>query len=151
MSDSDDGEKVGPGHPPRKHRFQKGKSGNPRGRPKGSLTSKLLDDYYFDAFLEREVSINGRNGPERANAVIAMMMLWRQKALNGDTNAIEKILDRLERRAAAAPSPGLTLTPDRSEDDEAILRRYLRPASKLTPEVERPDDETRSDEEGDDG
>lgn len=151
MSENDDGEKIGPGRPSRKHRFQKGKSGNPCGLPKGTLSSKSIDNYYFNSFFEREVSINGRSGPERANAVIAMMMLWRQKALYGDTNSIEKILDLLERRAAAASPPQRTLTPDRSEDDEAILRRYLGPAPDLPPEVEFPDDEIRSYEEGDDG
>lgn len=151
MSDSNDDEKVGPGRPPRKHRFQKGISGNPRGRPKVDLDSKLMAEQYLQAFFERKVSINGRRGPERVNAVVAMMMIWSQKALNGDTNAIEKILDRLDRRAAAAPPPRRTLTPERSEDDEAILRRYLGPAPNLPSEVELPDDETRSDDEGDDG
>ncbi len=39
MSDQDDEDaEVGYGHPPKKTRFKKGESGNPKGRPKGSIS-----------------------------------------------------------------------------------------------------------------
>lgn len=148
MSDDEEGEKVGPGRPPRKYRFQKGESGNPRGRPRGSLNMSTIDRYYYDAFFEKEITINGKHGPEQASAFRAMLMVLRKKALSGDSAAIDKILDRIERRAAAAPNPNAEA--DRSEDDEAVLRRFLRLSPGRPIDVEPPNS-AAEDEEDDDG
>ena len=147
MNDDQD-EKVGPGHPPRKNRFQKGKSGNPRGRPKGKLNINTIDNYYYKAFFEDSITINSKDGPQRASAFGAMLMVLKKKALNGDSAAIEKILDRCERRAAAAPQPSSDA--DRLENDEAVLRRFMR-LGPARPVDSEPPNSVAEDEEGDDG
>lgn len=147
MSDDED-EKVGPGRPPRKYRFQKGQSGNPRGRPKNKLNMNTIDEHYYDAFFDKKITIRGNNGPELASPFVAMLMLLRKEALNGDSTLIEKILDRIERRAAAAPPSKFEA--DRSEDDEAVLRRFLR-SSPDRPADDEPPDGAAADDEGDDG
>lgn len=79
----------GYGKPPRKHRFKKGKSGNPRGRPKGSRNISTV--------IEKE--LNGRvtvteNGQQRrfSKSQVAAKQLV-NKAMTGDQKAIQAILN----------------------------------------------------------
>jgi hypothetical protein len=53
-------EEVGYGHPPKRSRFKKGRSGNPRGRPKS--TSSFKDD--LAAELQEKLALT-ENGKER--------------------------------------------------------------------------------------
>ena len=56
--DKFDNEEVGYGKPPKRTQFQKGKSGNPSGRPKGSknLSTILLQD------CNQRVRVSGPKG-----------------------------------------------------------------------------------------
>lgn len=147
MSDGENDE-IGPGRPPRKYRFQKGQSGNPRGRPKNRLNMKTIDEHYYDAFFDKKITVNGKNGAETVSPFVAMLMVLRKNALNGNSALIEKILDRIERRAAAAP-PAKSEA-DRSEEDEAVLRRFLRSDPDRLVDDEPPDS-AAADDEGNDG
>jgi hypothetical protein len=75
---------VGYGKPPKNTRFQKGASGNPKGRPKKARG--------FDAELLREsesfitISVNGK--PKRITKSQGMAMQLISKALNGNLQAL---------------------------------------------------------------
>lgn len=76
------------------HQFPKGVSGNPNGRPKGSLNSKTI----LEKLLAGEEVIKDKNG----NVVYTMsreeyMHLQQIKqAMKGNTRAYKEILDRTE-------------------------------------------------------
>lgn len=102
---------VGYMSPPEHTRFQKGKSGNPRGRP------KKKDDIYtlLQRVLKRKVRLKGedRQMPIRE----ALIRKLRDLALSGDPRAIS-----LQRRILDEAGGG-----ERERDDpEEIRRRVLR-------------------------
>lgn len=89
-------DKVGYGKPPKHSQFQKGKSGNPKGRPKADKKFKSMDRVMRDGLLEE---IEGRvNGKQRKmlkfEAVIGVQIA---KALNGDTRAAKLVIELAQR------------------------------------------------------
>lgn len=117
-------EKIGYGKPPAKTRFKAGQSGNPNGRPKGSVNLKT------DLRSELSEKIRIREG-ERSLKVSkqrAMLKALVAKALKGDARAANVVLTLVGRlfepEAVAEEVPALT------PDDEAILARFL--ARRLT-------------------
>jgi len=131
MSDIEDDERVGPGRPPRQYRFAKGTSGNPRGRPRGSLNRETLRRLCYEELFDRTLSINGRRGREKISCGRALFRVWVQQGLNKDPATIEKILAYAARLAAEAPDIRVTL--DRPQDDEAILRQFLEALNRRRP------------------
>lgn len=67
MSDNDDDDdSVGYGKPPKAHRFKPGKSGNPKGRPRGARSVTTTREYQqtLVEFLAKEgipVTVNGKS------------------------------------------------------------------------------------------
>lgn len=77
--------------PPHEHKFRKGTSGNPRGRPKGARGKRKLAE---KVLLERHVLTE--NGEQRAYTTLQLILLvLRQMALEGNTRAA-KIIQTLE-------------------------------------------------------
>ena len=86
-------------------RFQKGQSGNPKGRPKGRRPHVSA----FDIILDKALTVT-QNGVERELSVEeALEMQTYQAALGGSRMAIRKVLKMIEKREAAmakkAPQP----------------------------------------------
>lgn len=77
--------KVGYQKPPKKSQFQKGKSGNPKGRPKGSHTFKAI----LEKELETEINISENGEPCDVTKKEAMVKKLISKALSGDLKAIK--------------------------------------------------------------
>jgi hypothetical protein len=78
---------VGYGRPPVHSRFKPGVSGNPSGRPRGTLNLKTL----FDRILKEEVSLReGANVRQvtKAEAVVRGLVIG---ALKGDTRSISTL------------------------------------------------------------
>jgi hypothetical protein len=95
---------IGYGKPPKKTQFQKGISGNPRGRPKKSLD--------FDRELIREansfitINDNGRRSNISKHAGVLKQLI--NKALSGNIYAARIYLDRFrqaQERAALVAGP----------------------------------------------
>jgi len=112
---------IGYGKPPKATRFQKGKSGNPRGRPKGSLN--LATDLASELGELITVSEHGR--PRRVSKQRALIKSLMAKALQGDIRAATAVLALYARVTAEAPDK-----PDEALDGQelAILHRF---ASRL--------------------
>jgi hypothetical protein len=97
MSDlRDDGYDVGFGKPPKSGQFQKGKSGNPKGRPKGTPDLKTI----LRKLLSAQVTITENGRKKRVSTLTATVMRLNEKALKGDMRAIEKLLSLAAEMAA---------------------------------------------------
>jgi len=80
--------KVGYRRPPTHSRFQKGQSGNPRGRQKG------VRNFATDVkrSLEMPVTLNEKGKSKRVSTQEALILRMREKALKGDPRALECLL-----------------------------------------------------------
>jgi hypothetical protein len=111
--------KVGYGRPPVATRFKPGQSGNPKGRPKGSLNLKT------DLRSELSEKIQIREGQRslKVSKQRAMLKALVAEALKGNARAANVVLTLVgklfEPAAAAEEIPALTT------DDQAILERFL--------------------------
>ena len=115
MSDDvgDDHDAVGYGKPPKRTQFQPGQSGNPKGRPKGAknLATRI------EEVLSLPVKITQGKRQKWARTDFAMLMRMREKALNGDLRASERLLGL----RMASPEQSAQNAPATSAQDEAIL------------------------------
>ena len=116
---ADESKGVGYGRPPVHTRFQPGRSGNPRGRPKGARNfSTALEKTFNKPTTYTE---NGRT--KQVSTREAIFLKLRHKALSGDPKALALALryDALlsERRQSAEAATS------QAEDDQ-IIRDYLK-------------------------
>lgn len=144
MSDwQDDDYEVGYGRPPKHTRFQKGRSGNPKGRPKGAIG--------VAAGLERELASKiavRESGREvvmsKAEAFAKRLMA---KALAGDNGAMKLLMAQATEmsgtsRAGSADAP----IPEQAEPvDYEILRHFFacEAGSKARTDNQENDDDNR--------
>jgi len=113
---------VGRGHPPKHTQFPKGKSGNPKGRPKGSKNlSTLLTEAAHDRV---SATIGGK--ARTISKLQATVMQLATKAASGDLPAINKLIalmDEIEARADAARPSQFPLS---EADIEVVRETYER-------------------------
>ena len=90
---------VGYRNPPAGTQFKKGRSGNPRGRPRGTknLSTILTDTLYS------QISIRERGRVRKVPMIEAILMRLRKDALEGDAKAIDRILRLMQLQAAMVP------------------------------------------------
>lgn len=112
-------EKVGYKRPPKAHQFRRGKSGNPRGRLKGTrnLGTDLTD------ILGRRVSIREDGKERRISRQEALLLSLYNKALHGDVRAATAIINMLSKLAPPSAEP--PEEPSLSQSDERILADFL--------------------------
>ena len=117
---------VGHGKPPKSSQFKKGSSGNPSGRPP---KTPLADPSPFDLVLETKLTIIRDGNRQDVTPEEALQQALLQKAFEGDSRAISKVLKMIQKRQAAiaalapaAPPPQLlTEEPDPDNANEALL------------------------------
>jgi|LakMenEpi03Aug12_release.lakeMendotaPanAssembly.Ray.scaffolds.fasta_scaffold201538_2 hypothetical protein len=123
-SQSDNEFKVGYKRPPISTRFQPGKSGNPKGRPKTARSMTAIVREQLDSKIE--VTIGGRKRRLTARELITKRML--EQALKGDLKAIANIakFDRTEPMDEPEPTSGASanLTEEERESLQAFLSHY---------------------------
>lgn len=120
LTNSDDRYELGYRKPPKHTQFVKGRSGNPKGRPRGSQN---LDTLLAKAARERvKVTVNGVT--RQISKLEASLIQLFNKAASGDPRAIREALSwvRLytESQQEGLPSP----VPD--EADKAVMESILK-------------------------
>ena len=108
---------IGRGRPPRHSQWQKGNSGNPGGKKKGTLN---LESTFRDALL-RPIMVTVDGEKKIISVLEALVMRLLDGALKGDFKAINSILDRIERMIGFHHEQGL----ETSEEDREILQRVF--------------------------
>ncbi len=117
---------VGYGKPPVHSRFRAGQCGNPAGRRKG--VHNLMTDVKRTLQAPIKVKENGRTR-KRSTQEGALMVL-REKALKGDTRALDRLFALAMRFNNEATDTG-GFQP-LAADDQAILDAYVAGASERT-------------------
>ncbi len=86
---------VGYGKPPRSTRFQKGRSGNPRGRPRNRR-----DDLPYQAVLGQMVTVRENGHERRITAAEAFILQLTKKGLEGCSASARASLASIEQARA---------------------------------------------------
>ncbi len=112
---------VGYGKPPQATRFQKGQSGNLRGRPKGS---RSMRDQLQD-ILQSKVALRGANGTRTVTLQEALLRKHIENALKGDARALLTIV-RLADQDGQRADPEGAVEPDvLGPEDQALIDAFM--------------------------
>lgn len=139
MTELNSSYKVGFGKPPEETRFRKGRSGNPKGRPKGSRNFKT--DLREELAEPVRVHVDGK--AQTISSQQAAMKQLRAKALKGDQRALDRLLGLAERydfeESADETEQELAVA------DQQILQRFV---DRIIGEheAEKSEDQTRGKE-----
>ncbi|MET4808189.1 DUF5681 domain-containing protein [Limibacillus sp. MBR-115] len=110
-------DRVGYGRPPRQHRFRKGQSGNPRGRPKGSLN--VLDLLAIE--LNRKLTLREGDRTRVDSKLAAIIARFVESGLKGDP----KVMMALIRMSELLASYEAKVAPvAATKTDQEILARW---------------------------
>ncbi len=110
---------VGYRKPPKHTQFEKGRSGNSKGRPKG--TKNLLTD--FEEELREQIIIGEGGSPKRISKQRVIVKSLVAKAAKGDTRAAAKVFDMVNRAIGVD-----TADEDEGEvgaEDQAIIDAHI--------------------------
>jgi hypothetical protein len=115
---------IGYGKPPTQTQFQKGVSGNPRGRPKGSKNLKSL----ARKVMNTKVTLRENGKTRTVSKAEAMLMAVFNRGLSGDASAARISLSVMQ--LALAESEGQGAAPDalplQTQDDLTVLSDLMK-------------------------
>ncbi len=131
---SNDDYEVGYGKPPKHTQFTKSRSGNPKGRPKGSnnFRTDVKDT------LKEPVRLNKGGKRKTVSTQEAALLRLREKALSGDARALERLLAlaQVYNDEQLVSDASQQITAEDDEILEAYNERVLRRAGQARPDAD---------------
>jgi hypothetical protein len=130
---------VGYGNPPEHTRFKKGQSGNPHGRPKGTLNMATV----LERTVRERVVINENGKRKTITKLEAAFKQLSNKAASGELKALQllsALVRSAEDRTAQTPISKSTL----EESDEKVLSGILERFEADRKENQRGSNESRT-------
>ena len=124
---------TGYGRPPESTRFKPGVSGNPKGRPKGSLNVVTI----FMKALREKVTVNEHGRRKTLTKLEAALKQLVNKAASGELRALSQLL-QLAAEAEAKASAAETRTSDLHHFDQQVMADIVSRFQPVQEGVERP-------------
>ncbi len=121
---------VGYKKPPQNKQFKPGKSGNPRGRPKG--TKNLATDLHEE--LSSRITVVEGDKTQSISKQKALVKSLSNKALKGDVRAMKLLVKMIERNIPDEVEE--EIDEPISESDEILLKEFLARSQKKGEENE---------------
>ena len=115
---------VGYAKPPEHGRFVKGKSGNPNGRPKGSLNLTTA----INRALRGKITVVERGRRKTINKLDAAMTQLVNRAVQGDSRAMQQVLGLGPRVGVESATAAPTLDQNESAVLANLLQQFVPPA-----------------------
>jgi len=115
-----DANEVGFGRPPKATQFKPGKSGNPRGRPKGTRPVGAV----LQQILAQRIAVTENGKTRRLPALEVMLRRLANDAMRSEPPALKLMLSLVD-RYGEAPEASLSVDEILAED-QAIIQRYLK-------------------------
>jgi len=119
--------RVGYGKPPKKAQFQRGRSGNPKGRPKGALNISTV----LERTLREVVVINENGRRKQVTKMEAAVKQLVNQAASGDLAALRQ-LTALAASAEQRSVDAEAETPSLNEADQKVMAQLLKRLEKNT-------------------
>lgn len=116
-----DDEKTGYKRPPKASQFRSGKSGNPKGRPKG--TRNLKTD--LNALLRKRIVVREDGETRHVSRQEAMLLSLFSKAVRGDVKAANSLLAMVLKLDPPAKKADELETDAVSASDSEIIQKFL--------------------------
>ena len=121
---------VGYGRPPESTRFKKGVSGNPKGRPRGSLNVATV----FMKTLREKVVVNEHGQRKKVSKLEAAVKQLVNKAASGDQRSM-RLLIELARDAESKQNAFSSQEQFISSADQEVIDDILKRFSQTEPKV----------------
>lgn len=112
---------IGYGRPPEEHQFKPGQSGNPKGRPKGSMSLKSI--LLSELALTMEAKEDGKTVKMTKGQAAVKVLVAR--ALSGQPHAMRQLL-ALMAAYLAEPEGAEAAEAPLAEADAALLEAYVK-------------------------
>jgi Family of unknown function (DUF5681) len=113
---------IGYGKPPKQYQFPRGRSGNPKGRPRGAKNTATLTR----EILDEKIEFSSGTGVRKISRREAILRSFGEFALDGDTKSAA-FLFRLDMPESAEDQADNGASP---EEDQEIIEAYLKAHSK---------------------
>ncbi|MBB4260174.1 DUF5681 domain-containing protein [Bradyrhizobium sp. CIR3A] len=109
---------IGYGNPPVHSRFKRGRSGNPKGRPRGSLN--FVTD--LERMLQAPVTVIDGGKSRKVSSQQGLLLRLKEKAFKGEPRALDKYVSLAATFFAKTEEPAASKP--LAAEDQTILERY---------------------------